>query len=394
MRKAIERKPVTARSYKFLRLNTAITFLAALALSKTLAGDWPMHRGGPALNGRADEAAPAKAVLRWTFKAGAPVKGGAAIVGGRVFFGDDKGVIHCVGLADGAEAWNFKTESTIEATPLVLDGLCYVGASDGFLYTLDAATGALKWKHETGDKILGGANWTKVPESDATGAAGAKWVLVGSYDFTMYCLEAVSGKVVWKLETENFINGTPALTGKGETVFGGCDEILHVVTVKDGKEVRKIEAGAYIPGSAAADGAMVYFGNHSNQVFAFDVTTGTNLWKYRDRSFPYFSSPAIDDDVVIIGGEDKRLHCIDRKTGDGRWIFATRGKVQSSPVLCKDGGVVFGSDDGRLYCVEKADGKERWNYEIGSPISASPAVADGAIVIGAEDGSVYCIAGK
>ena len=376
--------------HRSLRFSIAFTFLAVLALSKRLAGDWPMHRGGPSLQGRADEAAPAQAVLRWTFKAGAPVKGGAAIAGGRVFFGDDNGVIHCVALADGKEVWAFKSPSqgTIEATPLVLDGLCYTGVSDGFLYALDAATGALKWKHETGDKIMGGANWTKAPGSDAT------WVLVGSYDFAMYCLDAASGKPVWKLETENFINGTPTVTGSGETVFGGCDAILHVVNLKDGKQVREVDAEAYIPGSAAADGSVVYFGNHSNQVFAMDTATGKSIWKYRDRNFPYFSSPAIDAEVVIIGGEDKRLHCIDRKTGDGRWTFATRGKVQSSPVLCKDGGVIFGSEDGRLYCVNKADGKERWAYEIGASITGSPAVAGGAIVIGAEDGNVYCLGGK
>jgi outer membrane protein assembly factor BamB len=44
--------------------------------------------------------------------------------------------------------------------------------------------------------------------------------------------------------------------------------------------------------------------------------------------------------------------------------------------------------------VNKADGKERWSYEIGSPITASAAVAGGAIVIGAEDGNVYCFGAK
>ncbi len=373
---------------KLYRLSIAISFLAALALSKSIAGDWPMHRGGPALNGRADEAAPAQVALRWTFKAGTPVKGGAAIVGEHVFFGDDGGTIHCVSLGGGKEVWKFKTEGSIEATPLLLDGVCYIGVSDGFLYALDAATGALKWKHETGDKIMGGANWTKAPDSDA------KWVVVGSHDFSLYALDAKTGKPVWKLETDNFINGTPAITGRGETIFGGCDAILHVVSVKDGKQVRQMEVDAYVQGSVAADGAMVYFGNHSNQVYAFDTTTGASLWKYRGRNFPYTASPAIDDEVVLIGGHDKRMHCIDRKTGDARWTFSTRGHLESSPVLCKDGGIIFGSEDGSLYCVNKADGKERWAYEIGSPITASPAVGHGAIVIGAEDGNVYCFGAK
>jgi outer membrane protein assembly factor BamB len=365
---------MTSPFLQSLRLSIALVFLAVFALAKGIGADWPMHRGNPALNGRADEAAPAQVALRWTFKAGTPVKGGAAISGERVYFGDDGGIVHCVGLADGKEIWSFKTEGSIEATPLILDGICYVGA--------------VKWKHETGDKILGGANWTKDPASDA------KWILVGSYDFSVYCLDALTGKVIWKLETENFINGTPTVSSNGETVFGGCDAILHVVSLKDGKEIRQIEAEAYIPGSAASDGQMVYFGNHSNQVFAFDTATGSSIWKYRDRNFPYFSSPAINDDVVLIGGRDKRLHCIDRTKGEARWVFATRGEVESSPVLCKDGGVIFGSGDGRLYCVNLADGRERWAYEIGSPITGSPAVANGAIIIGAEDCNLYCFGAR
>ena len=126
---------------------------------------------------------------------------------------------------------------------------------------------------------------------------------------------------------------------------------------------------------------------------AFDPKGGDLKWKYRDRSFPYFSSAAVTADRVIIGGRDKRLHCIDRASGKGVWTFQTRGEVESSPVVCGD-AIIVGSGDGRLYCVGLADGKERWAYEIGAAVTASPAVADGRIVIGAEDGSVYCFGAK
>ena len=353
-----------------------------------LAADWPMHRGDPQLQGRASEAAPKQPVLRWTFKAGKPVKGGAAIAEGRTYFGDDGGVVHCVNIADGKEAWQFSIDGAVEATPLILDGRVYVGASNGKLYALDAATGTKQWEFETGDKILASASWAKDPVS------GAKWILVGSYDFSFYALDAASGKQQWKVETENFINSTPAVTPEGFALFGGCDSLLHVVSLKDRKEVRAIDAEAYIPGSAAADGRTVYLGNDAKKVFAFDIAGGNTLWTFRDRNFSYFSSPALSEKEVIIGGRDKRLHCIDRASGERKWYFATKGDVDSSPVLCTDGGIVVGSLDGRLYCVELANGKERWNYEIGAKISGSPAIAGGVIVIGAEDGNVYCFGSK
>ena len=357
----------------------ALLFLCVFAR----AADWPMHRGGPQLQGRAEMAAPGKAELLWQFVAEKPVKGAAAIAGGRVFFGDDAGKVHALDVATGKEVWVFKTEAGIEATPLVLDGTVFIGSGDAFLYALDAATGALKWKYETGDKILGGANHAKNPAGDG------EWILVGSYDSNLHCVDAATGKAVWKHATDNYINGSPAVTPAGEIIFGGCDSFIHVLQLADGKELRQIESEAYIASSVALADGLGYVGNYGNLVIGFDPKSGATLWTYRDRNFPYFSSAALTGDRVIIGSRDKRLHCIDRASGKQVWVFQTRGEVESSPVVCGD-AVVVGSGDGRLYCVALADGKERWAYEIGAPVTASPAAADGRIVVGAEDGHVYC----
>lgn len=351
-----------------------------------LAADWPMHRGNPQLNGRARMAAPAKPELRWSFKAGKPIKAGAAIAGGKVFVGDDAGIIHALNLADGEELWTFKTEGPVEATPLVLDGIVFIGSSDARLYALDAATGAEKWRYETMDKVLGGANYAKNPDGDGW------WIVIGSYDALLHVLDAATGKMLWTVETDNYINATPGITAAGDVVFGGCDALLHVVSLKERKEVRSFESGAYIAGSAAFDGEVGYVGHYGNEVLAFAPGDGNILWRYRDRNFAYFSSPALTDDHVIIGGRDKRLHCIDRISGKAKWTFQTREEVDSSPVICGD-AVVVGSGDGRLYCVGIADGQERWAYEIGAAIVASPAAADGLIVVGAEDGVLYAIGG-
>jgi outer membrane protein assembly factor BamB len=130
-----------------------------------------------------------------------------------------------------------------------------------------------------------------------------------------------------------------------------------------------------------------------NEFLCVDLNLGTNIWKFRDRSFPYFSSPAVTKDRVIFGGRDKQLHCVNRADGKRIWTFAARGKVDSSPVVCGD-KVLVGSSDGRLYIVSLKDGKELWSYELGQPVESSPAVADGKMVIGCDDGSVYCFGTK
>jgi outer membrane protein assembly factor BamB len=362
----------------------AMISAAALLVTGNLSvrAEWAMHRGNPELQGIADSPAPAKAELAWTFTAGKPIKAAAAISGGKVFVGDDEGVIHAVNVTDGKEAWSFKTEAGIEATPLVLDGVVFLGSSDANVYALEAATGKLKWKYATGDKVLGGINHAKSPKGDAT------WLLLGSYDTNLHCVDATTGTAVWTHSTDNYINGTPALLPSGEVLFGGCDSYIHVLRLEDGSEVRQIESEAYIASSVAVRDGLGYVGNYGNMVIAFDPKTGEIKWKYRDRNFPYFSSAAVTEDRVILGSRDKRLHCIDRTTGKAVWTFQTRGQVESSPVVCGD-AIAVGSEDGRLYCVSLADGKERWAYEIGSPVTASPAVSDGLIVVGSEDGNLY-----
>lgn len=346
--------------------------------------DWSMFRGSPALAGVAAGALPAAPILLWSFKTGGAVKSSAAIVGGRVYVGSHDRNLYALELADGKKVWAFTNREAIESSPLVLNGSVYVGSTDGNLYALDGASGAALWKFATGDKILGGPNWFV--------AGGRTNILVGSYDFKLYCLDAATGKSNWVYETGNYINGAPAVAD-GVTAFGGCDGILHVVALTNGTLVRSNEIGAPIAASVALAGGRAYFGHYDNQFVCADLNTGSNAWKFREREFPYFSSPAVTPDRVIFGGRDKKLHGVNRVDGKPIWSFPTRGKVDSSPVVCGD-KVVVGSDDGRLYLVSLNDGKELWSYELGQPIDSSPAVADGKIVIGCDDGSVYCFGAK
>ena len=81
-------------------------------------------------------------------------------------------------------------------------------------------------------------------------------LLVGSYDSSLHCVDAATGKAVWTHSTDNYINGTPALLPSGEIVFGGCDSFIHVLQLADGKELRQIESEAYIASSVAVMDAM------------------------------------------------------------------------------------------------------------------------------------------
>ena len=202
-----------------------------------------------------------------------------------------------------------------------------------------------------------------------------------------------TGRLNWAYETDYFINGTPATDGE-KAVFGGCDEIIHIVSVQSGKKIGEVESGAYIAGSAAMAGESIYLGHYGDRLICVDLLGKKIKWEYGDKKTgAFFSSPAVNEHFVIIGGRDRNLHCVDRENGAKIWLFRTRGEVDSSPVIAGK-RVICGSKDGWLYLVDLAQGNEIDAYEIGSPISGSPAVAAGKIVIGAEDGRVYAFGEK
>lgn len=370
-------------------MNAALVPFLAMALAVlawpspvALGSDWPMFRGDPALKGVSDAKVSLPLHLRWTFKTGGPVSSSPAVVGSNVFVGSASSNVYCLALADGARRWATPVSGPVEASPLVLDGRLYIGDVNTNFYCLDAATGKILWTVGFEEKVKSSASWYQPP------GTSKKAVLVGSYDFKLYSLDALTGRTNWVYETGNYINGSPAVS-EGLTAFGGCDAFVHVLQLGNGSKAREIEAGAPIIGSAAIAGGRAYLGHYENEFLCVDLKEGKVAWRYRDRAFPYATSPAITDQRVLFGGRDKRLHCVERDTGKGVWTFQTRGKVESSPVVA-DGKVFFGSDDGRLYAVSLADGTEAWQFEVGQPVQSSPAIVPGHVLVGSEDGSLYC----
>ena len=207
------------------------------ASSAASGGDWPMFHGGPNLRGVASGTLADSLTLLWKFKADAEVKSSPVISEGRVFIGSSDKNVYALDLQTGNRLWSYKTGDSVEAAPCVLDGRVFVGSGDNWLYALDAGTGELKWKYETEGQILGAANWTRSPDGQAT------WILVGSYDNKLHCVDASSGKRVWAYETGNYVNGSPAVDS-GKCAFGGCDAIIHVVSLADGSKVSEIDSGS------------------------------------------------------------------------------------------------------------------------------------------------------
>ena len=349
--------------------------------------DWPITRGNPSLQGRVLAAVPKTPLIDWTFQLESPGTAESAFADGAILVGDAMGILYCVDFETQKLRWKMETGDTIQAAPAISNGKVFIGSGDKQFYALDLKTGEKLWSIEGGDKFPSAANLVSAPDgSDVR-------ILINGYDGITRCLREEDGSIVWKYETKDFINGTPAIIDGRLIAFGGCDQVIHIINLKDGALVKKIDTDAQITNSVATIGTTIYSGNHANQLVAADTNAEKLTWIYQANDFPFFTSPAIDDQHVYIGSRDKSLHAIKRSDGTSAWTFKTGGRVESSPIAFND-GIVFGSSDGRLYAANPTDGAELWRLDLGEDLTASPIYAQGRIIIAGGDGTLFVIKGS
>ena len=348
--------------------------------------DWPMTRGGKELQGRVHDLVPQQAVLEWTFSAKGAVTSEAAVANGLLVFGDTEGIVYAVDLQTRKQRWRTQTQDSVEACPAIAAERVFVGSNDGMFRALDLSTGRELWQLKGEDKFPTGA--TVVGNPDGTD----EWILVNGYDGVSHCLRGKDGSEVWKYESDNYINGSPAILEGGLVAFGGCDSVIHLIHLKDGSGLRKIETEAQIIRSLASWGGSVYGVNYANQLLAAEAKADQLAWLYEDDGNQFLTSPGVDETRVYVGSRDKHLHAVERLSGKPAWKFKTGGRVESSPLVFDD-AVVFGSSDGRLYAVNKQDGREIWRLDLGENLAVAPAFAAGRIVIGGGEGTLFVIKG-
>ncbi|MDH4227332.1 MAG: PQQ-binding-like beta-propeller repeat protein [Deltaproteobacteria bacterium] len=135
---------------------------------------------------------------------------------------------------------------------------------------------------------------------------------------------------------------------------------------------------------------ILYAGSPGNRFFAFDLTSGKTVWKFKPKS-PVNGAPTVDGDKVCFGTVNTVFHCLDRKSGAELWKMDAKAEILAAPVIA-EGRVFMLSEDNRLYALDAATGKKLWGASSPSGETVlprlvnSPAYADGRLYVMFSDG--------
>src|SRR5690242_21897840 len=106
-----------------MTLLVVICFAVVTMAQDTPADNWTQFRGNQQLTGVSQSKVPDSLKPVWTYDAGDSIESSAAIVGGTVFVGSQKGELVALSLDKGAVYWKFSTGSPIgESSPAYGNG--------------------------------------------------------------------------------------------------------------------------------------------------------------------------------------------------------------------------------------------------------------------------------
>ncbi len=255
---------------------------------------------------------------------------------------------------------------------------------------LNADTGATVWKHSypAEESAYGGG-------PRATPAVDGKTVYTVSADGQAFCLDAVSGQVIWKKDLQKELNlvmprqnfsTSPVL--EGELLLLNMGTLGLALDKKTGRVVWKSGGDSSysspVPFTLAGRRCVALFA--ASQLAVVELTNGRKIasfpWKTRDNA--NCADPLIVGDAIFISSS-YGCGCALIGVGGGNAAVLWKKEFEchyASPVLVGDClFALFGSGWLRadLVCVSAKDGSVRWRRkDVGS---GGLVVADGKLIV-------------
>jgi outer membrane protein assembly factor BamB len=248
-------------------------------------------------------------------------------------------------------------------------GMWLAGSHDDDRVTLDARTtlvatptaeAAPGWTHWRGDATRSGAtNFGPIDQpvelwshqaSEIRGiscgpvpAVAGDTVYLACADGNLYAFARATGEIQWTFTTEPFDSLV-----NGPTIAGGL---------------------AYVRGE------------DSMSLYAVDIATGEEQWRYAAASVA--AAPAVTGGMAFVNTAEGFLIGLDAATGEERWRTTTTAGGRTGDAAVLDGMAYVGSETGELTAVDAATGKIVWQVDTGNQRNASAVVADGIVYVGA-----------
>ena len=332
--------------------------------------------------------------------------------------------------------WQLETGAGIVAAPLVHEGTVYVGSIDKHFYAVDALTGEINWQFETGDQI----------RSDASVFGNTVCFESGNQLYAM----SLQGELLWQYplysenlhnqyDSWNYFHSSPNIAD-GIAYTGTEMGRVVGVNMNDGTQAFLCETGNEhgIRVTPAVYNKRIYFGDWNGVFYAFDLTTGEQVWQYdtkKDNTYDWINAiqtrVVIHNGIIYFAGRSCNVYALNPEDGAliWKWHSPTNEWMIGGPVIQGDmlyigssnqhlfygfdlesgtvrfqslldyrvfgGGRINGNQayvgSGSFYSVDINSGEVLKRLPTERDIVSVPALANGILYFGCNDGRLFAV---
>lgn len=262
------------------------------------------------------------------------------------------------------------------SSPVAVDGKLYLfalndGAKQDVLYCLDAATGKEIWKQAYDNGYAADFKGTR-----ATPLIDGQFIYTYGGNGQLTCRQLADGKQVWQTNVMKETGGSnlqwglasaPLLyDGKLHVQAGKNAPILVAVDAKSGKIVWQSDKGlgGYAhPIIAEVEGKkqMIAFGGDA--VWGFDADSGKTLWKetWQTKYDVNAMTPLYRDGHLFISSNyDRGCMMLKLSAGGAQKLWENKNMKSHFQPMIFDNGVFYGNSQGALTCMAWPTGDIKW----------------------------------
>lgn len=296
-----------------------------------------------------------------------------------LFISSQNEFLYALDPLTGKKRWEFYLGRRQFATPVVVQDFLILPTEDS-LFKLDAKRGTVIRRYHFDDAKLLGFYASPTSQGDV--------VYVPSVNDTIYALNVVEDRILWKFNAEEPIYSSPTLSN-GQLFFANSEGKMYALDINTGAANWTHNLGSPTLSSPAVSEPFVYIGCNNGRLYALRTQDGSERWSYQTGGMIH-SSPIVYGGNVIFGSHDEYLYCIDSSAGEKRWRFRAQDRIVSTP-NAEHQVVYFGSHDHVFYAVNIIDGTMKWRYTTGSIVTSSPLVKEDLVYFGSQDKFLYAL---
>ena len=337
-------------------------------------------------------AAPPAPPATWSRALGAQVWASPVARSGIVYLGDVDGNFHALRAKDGAGVWTWSGRVPLYGAALATNEAVYVLDDQCALVCLGRADGHLQWRIALGEKAPAAAPAPANPTFNhrtAVPVIDAGTLYVGSVDGTLFAVDAVAGKVVWRQAVGAPIYSAVAVDGD-ELVVGCYDGTVAKVDRRTHQETARTKLGGAIASAPLVAGGTIVVGCRDYLLYGLRRANLAVGWRDSFWFSWVESTPKLVDGAIYIGGSDyRRVSKIDPDSGVTDWTTDVGGLTWGTPVVTPD--TIFAGTSaqspaaikhtGGITALDRHTGKVMWRHVVTLAEGADRAGYLGSLVL-------------